>query len=110
MALPSFSEYYNTLKIVEKCLISNDGTLEGFFEKIEEADLNLETVMSSDMAQVTLPIGMLPSRKPSMVEVAPPDKNLEVWIKKMKPIFKKEYGENWQKVLYALAWKGYNKK
>ena len=43
-------------------------------------------------------------------EKAPPDKEIEDWIQEMKPKFKKEYGKNWSKVLYALAWKKYEKK
>ena len=36
-------------------------------------------------------------------EKAPP--GMEQWIKDRKPEFKKRYGDRWQEVLYATAWK-----
>ena len=39
-------------------------------------------------------------------EVAPP--GMEGWIKKRKPEFKKRYGDRWEEVLYATAWKQKN--
>jgi hypothetical protein len=41
-----------------------------------------------------------------IVEVAPP--GMEGWIKKRKPEFKKRYGDDWESVLYATAWKQKN--
>jgi hypothetical protein len=41
-------------------------------------------------------------------EEAPP--GMEKWIKDRKPEFKKRYGDSWQQVLYATAWKQYNNK
>lgn len=38
-------------------------------------------------------------------EKAPPGKKAEEWIKKNKQKFKDEYGEDWEQVLYATAWK-----
>jgi len=38
-------------------------------------------------------------------EVAPPDESIEKWIKRVKPIFRKEYGADYKQVLYAKAWK-----
>lgn len=43
-------------------------------------------------------------------EVAPPSKKIENFIKDKKKDFKERYGKNWEKVLYATAWKKYNKK
>lgn len=40
-------------------------------------------------------------------EVAPP--GMEDWIKDRKPEFKKRYGDRWEEVLYATAWKQHNK-
>jgi hypothetical protein len=40
-------------------------------------------------------------------EVAPP--GMEDWIKDRKAEFKKRYGDKWQQVLYATAWKQHNK-
>lgn len=44
----------------------------------------------------------------TLFEEAPPNKKIEKWILKMKPAFKKRYGERWKEVLYSLAWKKYN--
>lgn len=46
----------------------------------------------------------------TLSEIAPASKKIEKWILKMKPAFKKRYGNLWKKVLYASAWKRYNKK
>lgn len=42
-------------------------------------------------------------------EVAPPGKDAEDFIKGNKEKFKKRYGDNWEKVLYATARKAYGK-
>ncbi|NBP74151.1 MAG: hypothetical protein EBU57_13575, partial [Alphaproteobacteria bacterium] len=39
-------------------------------------------------------------------EAAPPGQ--EDWIKDRKAEFKKRYGKDWEKVLYATAWKQHN--
>jgi hypothetical protein len=44
--------------------------------------------------------------KKAISEVAPP--GMEDWIKKRKPEFKDRYGKDWEKVLYATAWKRHN--
>lgn len=41
----------------------------------------------------------------NLLEVAPPGKKAENWIKSVKDTFKKRYGKDWQKVLYSTAWK-----
>lgn len=53
------------------------------------------------------------SNKPvsKLAEAAPPDPEIEKWIKANKDRFKKEYGtEKGLEVLYAKAWQMYNKK
>lgn len=40
-------------------------------------------------------------------EKAPP--GMENWIRARKAEFKKRYGDRWQEILYATAWKQYNK-
>ena len=45
-----------------------------------------------------------------VTEVAPPGAGAERFIKANKKKFKKQYGENGEKVLYATAWKLYGKK
>jgi hypothetical protein len=45
-----------------------------------------------------------------ITEKAPPDPKIEKWIRRVKPIFKKEYGEDWAKYLYGKAWTMYDKK
>lgn len=44
----------------------------------------------------------------SVKEESPP--GMESWIKDNKPEFKKQYGSDWEKVLYSTAWKRYNSK
>lgn len=43
-----------------------------------------------------------------LTEVAPPDKDIESWIRKNKTKFKDRYGNDYEKYLYATAWKKYN--
>ena len=105
MSLPTFTEYYTILKNVEESIDLNDGTLEGFFEMIEERKLDLEQVMTGDIAGMTLPIASLKRRNPSLTEVAPEGGKAEEVIQKNKASFKKRYGDEWEKVLYATAWK-----
>ena len=45
------------------------------------------------------------SFKEFIVEKAPPGKKAEEWIKSNKAKFKDEYGDDWEEVLYATAWK-----
>jgi len=52
--------------------------------------------------------GEKPFAKEELEEEAPP--GMESWIKDRKEDFKKQYGDDWQEVLYATAWKEYNKK
>lgn len=110
MTLPSFREYYLTVKNLEECISKNDGTIEGFLDLLEEKQLNIEDVMTSDIAQMTLPIVSLGRRKNPVSEVAPDDPEIEDFIVKNKSSFKKRYGEDWEKILYATAWKLYNQK
>ena len=43
-------------------------------------------------------------------EVAPPGKKAEEFIRDQKSAFKKRYGKNWERVLYATAWKEFGPK
>ncbi len=43
----------------------------------------------------------------ALVESAPSGKKAERFIKHAKKDFKKKYGKNWKKVLYATAWKNF---
>lgn len=45
----------------------------------------------------------------SINEMSPPGKTAEEWIVANKDRFKKQYGKNWQKALYATAWKRFGK-
>jgi hypothetical protein len=47
---------------------------------------------------------------PKITEVAPPGKKAEEWITSNKARFKKQYGNNWEPILYAKAWKMFGKK
>lgn len=106
MKFPLFSEYYNTIKIIEKCLDENDGTIDNFFDLIESKDLNLETVMTSDIAQMTVPLGAMRRKHPAEVyEVSPDNPKAEEFILKNKSQFKRRYGDKWEEILYATAWR-----
>lgn len=105
MSLPTFTEYYTILKNVEESIDFNDGTLEGFFEMLAEKNLDLEQVMTGDIAGMTLPIASLKRRNPSLTEVAPEGEKAEEFIQKNKASFKKRYGDEWERILYATAWK-----
>jgi len=48
----------------------------------------------------------MPLLESTMTEVAPP--GMEDWIKDRKEDFKKRYGDRWEEVLYATAWKQKN--
>jgi len=52
--------------------------------------------------------GMTYTPQKSLDEEAPP--GMESWIKKRKPEFKERYGNRWEEVLYATAWKQHNNK
>lgn len=41
-------------------------------------------------------------------EEAPPSAAAEKWIKDNKEKFKKQYGDDWEQVLHATAWKMHN--
>lgn len=43
-------------------------------------------------------------------EVAPPDREIESWIKKNKKSFQDRYGDGYEKYLYGKAWNKYNGK
>jgi hypothetical protein len=43
-------------------------------------------------------------------ESAPPDAEIEKWIERVKPEFKKRYGDEHERVLYGAAWKKYKAK
>lgn len=43
-------------------------------------------------------------------EKAPPGKEAEEWIKSSKDSFKDQYGDDWEEVLYATAWKKFGNK
>lgn len=50
-------------------------------------------------------------KKNILNEVAPPDEDIEQWIKSVKPEFLKKYGkEKGTRILYSAAWKKFNQK
>lgn len=104
MIMPTFAEYYDTIKKVEQAIEKNDGTIEGFLDALDESGVNVEAVMTSDIATMTLPIASLKRRLP-FNEVAPNNPKAEEFIMKNKMAFRKRYGEDWKKVLYSTAWK-----
>lgn len=51
---------------------------------------------------------MMKTFKQYISEEAPP--GMEGWIMDRKEDFKKRYGDRWEEVLYATAWKRHNRK
>jgi hypothetical protein len=71
--------------------------------KLKETDLSDIEKDDEDMDEET--------KKNCVNEIAPPDKEVEDFIKKNKDSFKKEYGpDKGMKALYAKAWSMYNAK
>lgn len=48
--------------------------------------------------------------KKQLTERAPPGSQAEAWIRANKDSFKRQYGKNWERVLYATAWKRFGGK
>jgi hypothetical protein len=53
---------------------------------------------------------MIPFKQFAINEKAPPSAKAEKWIKDNKDRFKDQYGDDWEQVLYATAWKMFGKK
>ncbi len=49
--------------------------------------------------------GLLPLLESRLNEKAPPGEKAERFIRKHKKEFKKRYGDKWEEVLYATAWR-----
>lgn len=104
----SFHQYVGTVNYLNT-LSQKVDALEDFLEALDESVLTVEEVTSGDIAQVTLPLMMLRRRK--VYEKAPPDKSIEDdFIKPNKSRFRRMYGDDWEQILYATAWKIYNRK
>lgn len=102
----SFSEYVKRIKNLEEAVgqaVEADWYLEDFFSELDNLNIPLECVMTGDIAQVTLPIGMM--KRKTVYETAPNSLEAEDWIMKNKSTFKKNYGANYEQILYATAWK-----
>jgi len=52
---------------------------------------------------------VIPGQPDDIGEAAPPGAEAEAFIKDNKSKFKKRYGDKWEQVLYATAWKVYGK-
>ena len=107
----SFADFVNMIKTVETTIneaVDSEWYLEDFFDAVEAHGLNLEMVMTGDIASITEPISMMKRKRP--YESAPDSPEAEKWIKSNKARFKKRYGEDWESVLYATSWKLYGKK
>lgn len=101
----TFKKYYNTVKTIEN-ILENVKEFDDFFEKLNENGIDAEGVMSSDMADMTIPLIRLTRNLPTtLTEVAPPSKKAEDFIQKNKKAFKERYGkDDWERILYATAW------
>ena len=73
---------------------------EHFFNKINE---NYSPIVALTETAISYNMGI--DEVVDLLEVAPTAKGAEDWIKSVKSDFKKRYGKDWQKVLYATAWK-----
>lgn len=102
----SFSQYVKRIKILEEAFkqaVEADWYLEDFFDELDNLNIPLECVMTGDIAQVTLPIGMM--KRKTIYETAPNSPEAEEWISKNKSTFKKLYGADYEQVMYATCWK-----
>lgn len=102
----TFSEFVNKLKVLESIAdtaVNEDWALEDFLDKVYESNISLESVVTGDVAQLTMPIMML--KRKTVYESAPKSKEAEDWIMANKRNFKKRYGDNWQQIIYATAHK-----
>lgn len=107
----TFTEFVNKIKIIENIsdkAINENWYLESYFNSLEEHSISIESVTTGDIAQVTKPMMML--RRKNMYESAPKSKEAEDWILANKASFKKRYGKDWEQILYATAWKLFDKK
>jgi hypothetical protein len=94
------------------------GWLQQLASKFGFKDLNFKDLMylyiinqvkggqDAEMGGKSLMPAMAEEFIPMMNEKAPP--GMEGWIKSVKSKFQKEYGDDWEKVLYATAWDRYN--
>lgn len=107
----SFREYVETIKTLETIInesVDNTWYFEDFCDAVITHGLNLEAVLTGDIASITTPIGLMKRKKP--YESAPPGDKAERFITKNKEAFRKRYGADWEQVLYAVAHKLFSKK
>ena len=107
----SFTEFVNKLKIVESICssaIEKDIFFEDFLDDVLAHDIMIEEVVTGDIAQVTPPLACL--KRKQVYEVAPKGEEAERFILKNKEAFKKRYGDEWEQILYATAWKMFGNK
>ena len=100
----SFREYVESIKSMETIItegIQEDWYFEDFCDAVIERGLDLESVMTGDIAGITEPIGMMRRKQP--YESAPPGDKAERFILKNKEPFKRRYGEDYKQILYATA-------
>lgn len=82
-------------------IFDTNSVKKAFYEKIK--DKSYSPIVA--LTETALENNMNISDTLTMLEVAPPGENAENWIKTVKSDFKKRYGDEWQRVLYATAWK-----
>lgn len=97
----SFTDYHKELKLLENCIDTSE-SVEQFFEMLEECGLGVSNIMCTDVGDIT---EKLANKKTNLYERAPSGKKAESWINSMKNTFKRRYGDKWERVLYATAWK-----
>lgn len=120
-------EAHGNSKIYDKCWTGfrkvpgktrgEKGSCEKIGEDIDADQKRVGQVSGKEKAKkIGTVLGTSPKQHPfkgrlvgedTVKEVAPP--GMEDWIKDRKADFKKRYGDRWQEVLYATAWKQHNK-
>lgn len=107
----SFNDFVRRLKAIEEIsdkVIQEDLFLEDYFDLIIEHNLTVEEMTTTDIALLTKPLMFI--KRKTTYESAPKSKEAEDWILSNKSRFKKEYGKDWEQILYATAWKIFGKK
>jgi hypothetical protein len=99
-------EYGNRVKITRSEAMDLDKLMSDYRpeELYIECDDSLENLDMSNETWVDTYKAVLEDE--DLYEKAPPGQ--EEFIKAAKPDFKKKYGKDWEKVLYASAWKRHN--
>lgn len=72
----------------------------------------LKLIAINEMFELLFDEMLLSEEGEPITEKSPPDADIEKWLEnpETKALFKDRYGDKWQEVMYATAWKMYNGK